>query len=173
MSATAYALGVVGNRSFLADLEVDPSEDMGAIVRGEVDRRDLRAHWLRGARTPTRVVATSHLFPLLVHEAVAESLARNGIEGWDLVPVSLVGANGQRHLAYSLLVVRGRCGPLGIASDGTPLLDAALWRGEEICSPEGSTTLLLGPRAFAVFDALRERHLRFTAVRVATETAAA
>jgi hypothetical protein len=168
----AYVLSVVGTRSFLADIEVDASVDMGAIVRGEVACARLAARWLSGARAPTQVVGTTHLFPMLVHESLAEALAKNRLRGWGLVPVDLAGANARPLAGYSLLSVHGRCRPLGAAADGTPMIDPEGLDGADIFMPEGQDTVLIGAAAFAIFDALRERHLRFTPV-LASQVAAA
>lgn len=162
----AYILSANANRSFLADIDADPSVDMAAIYcsRAAPPPR-MSARWVRGAKVPTGMVVTSHAFAMLVHESVLEAFRDARIGGWHAVPVDLFGRNHQPIADYHFLCVRGRCGALHSGPDGGMHLDLAGWDGTDLFVAEGTTTTLVTPRAHRVIDALRERHVRLLPVR--------
>jgi hypothetical protein len=168
-TAPAYVLSANANRSFLADLEVDASVDLAAIHRSRAPAPPrMTARYIRGAKVPTRIVATSHDFPLLIHESVAEALVNARVGGWNVVPVDLLNARDEAVPGYHLLCIRGRCGALG-AAEGRMTFEMASWDGSDLFVADGTTTTLVSPAAHRVFDHLRERHVRLMPVRWADE----
>ena len=166
--AAAYVLSTHANRSFLADLEIDPSVDIAAIYRGRASLPGgMTARWMRGAKVPTRIVATTHAFPLLIHESVAEALTNARIGGWHASAVDLLSAQGKPLRDYHFLCVRGRCGPLTATPSGRMQFDLQGWDGSDLFVSEGATTLLVTPQAQRLIDGFRERHVRLAPVRLA------
>lgn len=173
-SPAAFLFSANANRSFLADIEVDATVDIAAIFRCHAAPPErLSARWIRGAKVPTRIVATSHAFPLLIHESVGDAFVAAGIEGWKPVPVDLLNARGEPFDGYHLLTVRGRCGPVAASGDGTLYFERDSWDGCDMFVPDGTTNILVTPRAQRVIDALRERHVRLAPVRWAHVSACA
>jgi hypothetical protein len=55
----------MASRSFTADIDLTP-EDQGSVVRGATYVRQVRAHWAMGSRTPSPIIWTRLVAPILI-----------------------------------------------------------------------------------------------------------
>lgn len=106
-----------------------------------------------GRFTPTDVIWTSLVAPIIVSDRLVAILRHEGFVGWDTFNVSLKGKSGEPIDGYSGLVVRGRCGKiedtLSVQFDKTMpagvfpwwrglYFDPATWDGSDFFMPAGN-----------------------------------
>lgn len=159
----------------MAELPEDVLDEgqQGALAVGEVeiDSRPLRFERVEG-RCAYDLLGASVVMNL-ISDRVRRSLEDGGFTGWEAIPVTIALQEGVERDDYSLLVVRGRAGPIrdelseriempapvpgGQAGPGLRglLFDPQTWDGSDVFAPEGTRLVFITDRVKAALESLR------------------
>lgn len=99
------------DRAFVASIDV-LTEMALPMLRGEMRRvTPIEGRWAMGSAKPADIVWTTVALPVLLSERAVDLLRKEHVTGWDLIPCTLYGKQGESW-PYAFLTVHGRCGPI-------------------------------------------------------------
>ena len=164
--------------AFRADIDID-IDGARALTRGELRvTAPICLRWAMGRRTPSDVIFTTSVRPIIVHERVVQLLEEQRFTGWTTYPVEVYGRDGQHIPGYHGLAVTGRCGPIDRDRSVVELkqfpgrvapvwvglyFDPATWDGSDIFMPqEGWYGPIVVERVRQAFRRARVKNVQFT-----------
>ena len=164
-------------------LHVAPSRDIpdpfGVLRGAHPYPSGLRFHRVKGSKHVDLVDTT--LPPLrLLSARVVGALSTNGMTGWEADPV-IVERSGQEFSDYSLLIVRGRSGPVDDSLSGRTVLpppdggrampgwkglffNDSSWDGTDVFTPMDSGFVCVTRRVKELFEGMLFTNLRFVSL---------
>ncbi|MDQ0192782.1 hypothetical protein [Paenibacillus wynnii] len=65
-----------------------------------------------GTKIPSQIICTQPASPRLYHEKIIEKFVSEGISGWDVFEVDVLGKDDELFTGYFGLSIKGRCSPV-------------------------------------------------------------
>ncbi|KRE70878.1 hypothetical protein [Paenibacillus sp. Soil750] len=92
-------------------------DDWFSILRGEqMPKEMVVVKHTEGTRIPSQIIYTSPASPLLFHEKLIDKFVKEGISGWELFEVDVLGKSDEIYNGYFGLSIKGRCSSIDYAS---------------------------------------------------------
>ena len=168
-----------GSRAFRAEFACSVDDDF-AVTRAEIEPGRAQVRWTMGGKSPSDVVCTTSVAPVIVSDRIIDLCKRLEFTGWTTYPVELAGKDGVPIPGYQGVAVSGRCG--AIDNERSVMFDKAYpggvfpcWRGLyfDPATWDGSDVFIPGRKGAAIFVTNRVRramirakvrNVRFTAL---------